>query len=170
MTSSEVASGSLGAVVAALVDAVRRGDRVRERTLEFFGAARRDVIAAGCIGDGAQACRVFVGGVAESEPDQVDDDPLLAQVACRLHGIPAATLDAVGDENERPVAGTLVEIAKEDQTTMAAAYMDAMHEMCVSCHEERKEKLEEPNEDFDRCTTCHRDLPRLEDDAWKSRL
>jgi len=72
-------------------------------------------------------------------------------------------------ETMRP-PGTLVEIAKEDQTTLAAAYMDAMHEMCVGCHEERKHQLEEHNEDFDRCTTCHRDLPRLEDDPWKSRL
>jgi Ni/Fe-hydrogenase subunit HybB-like protein len=72
-------------------------------------------------------------------------------------------------ETMRP-GGTLVEIAEGEQTSLAAAYMDAMHEMCVGCHESKKNELEVPNEDFDRCTNCHRDLPRLEDDAWKSRL
>jgi len=66
--------------------------------------------------------------------------------------------------------GTLVEIPDGEQTTMASAYMDAMHKMCVTCHEKEKDNLDPPNEDFARCTTCHRDLPRLEDEQWQERL
>jgi hypothetical protein len=66
--------------------------------------------------------------------------------------------------------GTRVDIAEEDQTTMAPGYMDAMHDMCITCHEEEKAELDEPNEDFDTCINCHRDLPALEDEQWKARL
>jgi Ni/Fe-hydrogenase subunit HybB-like protein len=72
-------------------------------------------------------------------------------------------------ETMRP-EGTLVEIAADEQTTMAAGYMDAMHEMCVTCHKKKKAELDEPNDDFDTCINCHRDLPRLEEEQWKARL
>jgi Ni/Fe-hydrogenase subunit HybB-like protein len=66
--------------------------------------------------------------------------------------------------------GTLVEIAEDQQTTMALGYMDAMHKMCADCHKAEKAGLEQPNDAFDSCVNCHRDLPRLEDENWKSRL
>jgi Ni/Fe-hydrogenase subunit HybB-like protein len=66
--------------------------------------------------------------------------------------------------------GTLVEISEDQNATVAPGYMDAMHGICVDCHEREKENLAEPNDDFSRCTNCHRDLPQLEDDQWKSRL
>jgi Ni/Fe-hydrogenase subunit HybB-like protein len=66
--------------------------------------------------------------------------------------------------------GTLIEIPDSRQTTVAPGYMDALHGLCVSCHEKEKEHLEEPNDNFARCTNCHRDLPRLEDENWRSRL
>ena len=72
-------------------------------------------------------------------------------------------------ETMRP-EGTLVEIPKEKQTTMAPAYMDALHTSCIGCHEQVMATLEEPNENFTNCTNCHRDLPRLEDENWTSRL
>jgi Ni/Fe-hydrogenase subunit HybB-like protein len=72
-------------------------------------------------------------------------------------------------ETMRP-EGTLVDIPEEQQTTIAASYMDALHTSCMGCHEEEHEKLEEPNENFTNCTNCHRDLPKLEDENWKSRL
>ena len=54
----------------------------------------------------------------------------------------------------RPI-GTRVEISTDQQTTMAVGYMDAMHGLCISCHEEVQEKLERRNENFARCATCH---------------
>jgi hypothetical protein len=66
--------------------------------------------------------------------------------------------------------GTRVDIHEAQQTTMAPGYMNALHTSCMGCHEEEHEKLQEPNENFTNCTNCHRDLPRLEDENWKSRL
>jgi Ni/Fe-hydrogenase subunit HybB-like protein len=72
-------------------------------------------------------------------------------------------------ETMRP-EGTRVDIHEAQQTTMAPGYMNALHTSCMGCHEEEHEKLQEPNENFTNCTNCHRDLPRLEDENWKSRL
>jgi hypothetical protein len=70
--------------------------------------------------------------------------------------------------------GTRVDIAKAQWSTIAPSYMDAMHEACISCHEEEMATREETggdlSEDLANCTNCHRDLPHLEDDAWKARL
>jgi Ni/Fe-hydrogenase subunit HybB-like protein len=66
--------------------------------------------------------------------------------------------------------GTLVQIAKDRQTSMAPGYMYAMHKLCITCHEKKKDTLEQPNDQLARCTNCHRDLPRLQDEAWESRL
>jgi hypothetical protein len=76
-------------------------------------------------------------------------------------------------ETMRP-EGTLVEIPEEEQSTNALGYMDAMHELCIGCHEEEMETRSEadgdPASDLTLCTNCHRDLPALEDDEWKARL
>ena len=76
-------------------------------------------------------------------------------------------------ETMRP-EGTRVDIVEAEQTTIAPGYMDAMHEACISCHEEEMAAREETNgdeaADLTLCTNCHRDLPRLEDDEWKARL
>jgi hypothetical protein len=72
-------------------------------------------------------------------------------------------------ETMRP-EGTRVEIPKEKQTTMASGYMHALHTSCIGCHKEVMATLQEPNENFTNCTNCHRDLPRLEDKNWTSRL
>ncbi|MCP4675096.1 MAG: hypothetical protein GY854_06245 [Deltaproteobacteria bacterium] len=82
-------------------------------------------------------------------------------------------------ENTKPCAechtsmrpeGTLVQIPKDRQTTSAAGYMDAMHGLCIDCHEKEKDKLEEPNENFTRCTNCHRDSPGFDKERLQSRL
>jgi hypothetical protein len=76
-------------------------------------------------------------------------------------------------ESMRP-QGTRVDIVEEQQTTIAAGYMDAMHEACISCHEEemaaREEENHDPESDLTLCTNCHRDLPQLQDEEWKTRL
>jgi hypothetical protein len=72
-------------------------------------------------------------------------------------------------ETMRP-EGTLVDIPEAQQATLAASYMDALHTSCMGCHEEELENIADPPEDFTNCTNCHRDLPRLEDENWKSRL
>jgi Ni/Fe-hydrogenase subunit HybB-like protein len=76
-------------------------------------------------------------------------------------------------ETMRP-EGTRVDIVKAQQTTIAPGYMDALHEACIGCHEEEMATREETggdlSADLTTCTNCHRDLPRLEDEAWKARL
>jgi hypothetical protein len=70
--------------------------------------------------------------------------------------------------------GTRVDIVKAQWTTIAPGYMDALHEACISCHEEemaaREETEGEQAVDLTTCTNCHRDLPQLEDEEWKARL
>jgi hypothetical protein len=54
------------------------------------------------------------------------------------------------------VAGSRVRPEREDG--IAPGYLDAMHGLCVDCHEERMKR--EPTRhppDFARCRNCHRD-------------
>jgi Ni/Fe-hydrogenase subunit HybB-like protein len=62
-------------------------------------------------------------------------------------------------EDMRP-SGTFVQIEKGRQSTMAPGYLDAMHGLCVSCHEREKSKLEKPDENFARCANCHGNASR----------
>ncbi|MFC1731621.1 cytochrome c3 family protein, partial [candidate division KSB1 bacterium] len=39
----------------------------------------------------------------------------------------------------------------------AVGYKDAMHGLCITCHEEKKAEVERPR--LDECATCHRSLP-----------
>jgi hypothetical protein len=51
-----------------------------------------------------------------------------------------------------------IELGEEGMTGYAAGYMDAMHGLCIECHEERVETEPETYaEEFSTCTHCHRD-------------
>jgi Ni/Fe-hydrogenase subunit HybB-like protein len=52
----------------------------------------------------------------------------------------------------------------------AVGYMDAVHGLCIKCHEEIQSSLTPPNEHLSRCTNCHRDTPDLSDKRWTSRI
>ena len=55
-------------------------------------------------------------------------------------------------------AGSRIQLPEEGMTGFAVGYMDAMHGLCIKCHEEKVEK--EPatyGAEFARCTSCHRD-------------
>jgi hypothetical protein len=67
------------------------------------------------------------------------------------------------------VEGSLVQIPTAQQSNSASAYVDAMHGLCIGCHKKEKDKLKPPNENFDRCTQCHRHQPRLKDQVWEAR-
>jgi Ni/Fe-hydrogenase subunit HybB-like protein len=54
---------------------------------------------------------------------------------------------------ERPPGGT---------TGLAPGYMDAMHGLCIDCHERPDNEPGEPAEYLSSCTTCHRELPSVE--------
>lgn len=56
-------------------------------------------------------------------------------------------------------AGTLVEVSGGKHPDAAPGYMDAMHGLCVSCHQQRQDQLAVPWEGFSRCAACHRDTP-----------
>jgi len=68
------------------------------------------------------------------------------------------------------VKDSFVKVTDPAKKDMASGYMQAMHGLCVRCHEEEKDSLAEPYDDFSRCTTCHRDLPPLTDNAWDKAL
>jgi Ni/Fe-hydrogenase subunit HybB-like protein len=56
------------------------------------------------------------------------------------------------------VAESRIQVPDEGMTGYAAGYMDAMHGLCIKCHEEQVEK--EPATyaaEFATCTSCHRD-------------
>ncbi len=60
-----------------------------------------------------------------------------------------------------------VNITDPEKQYRASGYMTAMHELCITCHEERQPTLAVPNDDFSRCVHCHQGLPDLDDDVWK---
>jgi hypothetical protein len=56
------------------------------------------------------------------------------------------------------VEGSRVALPEEGLSGFAPGYMTAMHELCVTCHEEKV--LEDPQrypESFAECASCHRD-------------
>jgi hypothetical protein len=62
--------------------------------------------------------------------------------------------------------GSRVTVDDENDLYLASGYMDAMHELCIDCHEEQQASLAEPNENFARCTNCHRNLPSVDNEVW----
>ncbi|MFC1852131.1 cytochrome c3 family protein [candidate division CSSED10-310 bacterium] len=71
--------------------------------------------------------------------------------------------------NMRP-QGSLVKVEAAEKKLMASGYMDAMHNLCITCHEQEQKKLAEKNENFSRCTNCHRDVPSIEAKPWAKKL
>jgi Ni/Fe-hydrogenase subunit HybB-like protein len=72
-------------------------------------------------------------------------------------------------KNLRP-EGSLVNVEDPHKKYMAAGYMDAMHNLCITCHKNKQEQLADRDENFGRCATCHRDTPLLDDKVWERRL
>ncbi len=52
----------------------------------------------------------------------------------------------------------------------ADGYTDAMHGLCIDCHEEAETAGRTEHENLSGCTTCHRSLPEPGDDAWENNL
>ena len=71
---------------------------MRQRFFEFLGTASGYVAATRCIGYGLQTRPVFIGGIAKTETDQMNNDALLAKLARRLDRIPTAAFDSIGDK------------------------------------------------------------------------
>jgi Ni/Fe-hydrogenase subunit HybB-like protein len=63
--------------------------------------------------------------------------------------------------------GSRVQVAEIDEQDLAVGYMHAMHELCITCHEEYQPSLDLPNENFSRCAQCHQALPPHDSDVWK---
>jgi Ni/Fe-hydrogenase subunit HybB-like protein len=56
------------------------------------------------------------------------------------------------------VTGSRIKPPKKGMTGYAPGYMDAMHGLCIGCHEEKvKTDPATYSEDFSRCAQCHRD-------------
>jgi len=91
------------------------------------------------------------------------------EACARCHGDPArvksrdATTACLECHTEMVAAGSRIQLPEEGMTGFAAGYMDAMHLLCIKCHEEKIEK--EPatyGPEFARCRNCHRDASGLE--------
>jgi predicted CXXCH cytochrome family protein len=52
---------------------------------------------------------------------------------------------------------TFVELSKTTRVNYAVSYKDAMHNLCIRCHESRRAEVNKPNLAI--CTTCHPPLP-----------
>ncbi len=63
--------------------------------------------------------------------------------------------------------GSRVEHSSPRIDPLTVGYMDALHGLCIDCHEEVQESMEEPTEELSRCAHCHRALPDLADEAWR---
>ena len=64
--------------------------------------------------------------------------------------------------------GSRVQVTDTTKHYYASGYMYAMHELCVTCHQERQPTLAIPNENFSRCTNCHQGFPSLRSQLWRS--
>lgn len=64
----------------------------------------------------------------------------------------------------------LIKLENKQHPITASSYMNAMHGLCITCHRNEKEKLKTPNENFDRCTQCHRELPSVDSKVWEHTL
>jgi Ni/Fe-hydrogenase subunit HybB-like protein len=61
--------------------------------------------------------------------------------------------------SESSVPDPIIRVAPEDKTGLAVGYMDAMHELCLRCHERQVQR--EPDSfhrSFAECAHCHRDF------------
>jgi hypothetical protein len=67
-------------------------------------------------------------------------------------------------------SGSLVAANDGDFQSKAAGYMQAMHGLCIKCHEDVQKSLDPPDENFSRCANCHRALPELTSETWQRRL
>lgn len=77
-------------------------------------------------------------------------DPLLPKVAENITECKSCHTDM------RP-EGTGVTVSAATQENYAPGYINAMHGLCITCHQQRKEELNNPR--HDECATCHRELP-----------
>ena len=55
------------------------------------------------------------------------------------------------------VDGTIIKISAETRENMAPGYKNAMHGLCISCHQKKSIELNKPK--LKECSTCHKDLP-----------
>jgi len=70
------------------------------------------------------------------------------------------------------IAGESLITAENLKTLMrssATGYMDAMHGLCVTCHEKVQEERGAKDDGFAACANCHRHFPDIESEAWDER-
>jgi hypothetical protein len=56
------------------------------------------------------------------------------------------------------IEGATISRPETGTTGLAPGYMDAMHGLCVECHEDPDKEASEPAEYLSSCTTCHREI------------
>jgi len=66
--------------------------------------------------------------------------------------------------------GSRIEPSAPTMDSRTVGYMDAVHGLCITCHEEEQKAMPEPNENLSRCQHCHRALPDLDDEVWEPYL
>jgi len=67
-------------------------------------------------------------------------------------------------------ASTRVQVTDPIKRDRPSGYMEAMHGLCITCHEEREATLEVEREGFAECSTCHGNLPDLGEAVWETWL
>lgn len=69
------------------------------------------------------------------------------------------TLGCAECHEDMMVAGSLVNPPKDGMKGLAVGYMNAMHDLCVSCHEQKvKEDHQRYGPHFADCANCHQDI------------
>ena len=64
--------------------------------------------------------------------------------------------------------GSRVEHSSPALDSRTVGYMEALHGLCITCHEEAQKAMEVPNENLSRCAYCHQSLPDLTDTVWEA--
>ncbi len=85
----------------------------------------------------------------------------------RLPKVRENTADCLGCHTAMVTAGSRVTVSSPRINSRTVGYMDAVHGLCIGCHEEVQQSMVEPNDSLSRCTHCHQSLPDLTEEAWK---
>jgi hypothetical protein len=87
------------------------------------------------------------------------------EACAECHRDPEAVKSRVSARNcsechsESCVSDPIIQVAANDKRGLAVGYMDAMHDLCVKCHE--REVQRDPDSfhrSFAECAHCHRDF------------
>jgi Ni/Fe-hydrogenase subunit HybB-like protein len=85
----------------------------------------------------------------------------------RLTKVRENTKDCLSCHKAMVAPGSRVPVDSLGIDSRTVGYMDAMHGLCIKCHEESQQSMTTPNEELSRCNHCHQSFPEMTDVVWE---